>query len=86
MRKKERAQHANEPSVASPLTYSLPLLDTLAAAKLLGKETGRTLEKWRLLGCGPRYIRLGRSIRYRPEDLAAFVEECASTHRVRGAA
>lgn len=86
MRKKERAQHTNESSVASPQTFSMPLLDTLAAAKLLGKESGRTLEKWRLLGCGPRYIRLGRSIRYRPEDLARFVEECASTHSSRGAA
>ncbi len=33
-----------------------------------------TLEQWRLAGKGPKFIRLGRSIRYRIEDIEDFVE------------
>jgi hypothetical protein len=34
----------------------------------------RTLERHRLAGTGPRYVRLGRLVRYRPQDLAEFVD------------
>jgi len=32
------------------------------------------LRKWRLLGSGPAFSKLGRLVRYRQEDLATFVE------------
>ncbi len=45
------------------------------------KETGaflgicpRTLDNWRSQGRGPRYIRVGRRIVYRVEDLEAYLE------------
>ena len=36
-----------------------------------------TLRAWRHRGKGPRYLRLGRSVRYLPSDVAEFVRESA---------
>jgi excisionase family DNA binding protein len=33
----------------------------------------KTLQNWRWRGEGPRFVRVGRLMRYRPEDLRAFV-------------
>ena len=33
-----------------------------------------TLESWRCRGGGPPFVRYGRAIRYREEDLSAFIE------------
>ena len=35
----------------------------------------RTLQAWRVRGCGPKFRKLGRSVRYRLEDVQAFVNE-----------
>ena len=35
----------------------------------------KQLEAWRVRGGGPRYAKIGRSVRYRRVDLDAFVEE-----------
>lgn len=34
----------------------------------------RTLRKWRWSGEGPPYAKLGRSVRYRPEDIEDFIK------------
>jgi excisionase family DNA binding protein len=34
-----------------------------------------TLEVWRVYGKGPRFMKLGKAVRYRMEDLNAFLEE-----------
>jgi predicted DNA-binding transcriptional regulator AlpA len=34
-----------------------------------------TIRRWRLLGKGPRFTKLGASIRYREEDVEAFIEQ-----------
>jgi len=49
------------------------MLDEKAAAQVLGCSPG-LLRKWRLLGQGPAFCKLGRLVRYREEDLAAFAE------------
>ena len=49
------------------------LLYQKEAAHILGLSV-RTLERHRLAGTGPRYVRLGRLVRYRPQDLAEFVD------------
>ena len=50
------------------------LWDENKAAKYLGL-TPRTMQQWRWSGSGTRYVRVsGRCIRYRPEDLDAFVQ------------
>lgn len=49
------------------------LLHPKQAAHILGLSV-RTLERHRLAGTGPRYVRLGRLVRYRQQDLADFVD------------
>ena len=53
-----------------------PLLTTDDAAEILVVPR-RTLERWRYLGGGPPFIRLPKCVRYRPEDLEAWVMEGA---------
>jgi len=54
-----------------------PLLSSPEAARYLGIKP-QTLRKWRLLGKGPKYVRIGDSLRsrvaYRLSDLEAWVE------------
>ena len=45
------------------------------AAAYLGISP-RTLEDWRLTGFGPRFVKLGRRVFYRLQDLAEFVHDC----------
>jgi Helix-turn-helix domain len=50
---------------------------TLSAGRYLGGVRPiptRTLERWRQTGEGPRFIRLGRQVRYRQSDLDAWLE------------
>ena len=47
-------------------------LDTLEAAEYIGAKPG-TLEVWRVRGTGPRFIKLGRTVRYDVRDLDAFL-------------
>jgi len=48
-------------------------LRTPEAARFLGLS-GRTLEKHRIYGTGPRYSKLGGRVVYRLDDLPAWVE------------
>jgi predicted site-specific integrase-resolvase len=47
------------------------LLETVHAADQLGLSP-RTLEGWRRRGEGPPYLKIGRRVKYRPEDIEAF--------------
>lgn len=40
----------------------------------------RTLERWRVVGGGPRYVKCGRVIRYRMFDLEAWIELQSRSH------
>lgn len=48
-------------------------LDTVTAASRIGLAKS-TLEKLRHYGGGPRYLKLGRLVRYRVEDLDAWLQ------------
>ena len=50
------------------------LLNTIEAAEALRLAAG-TLEKLRTYGGGPRYVKLGRAVRYRREDLDAWLSD-----------
>jgi predicted DNA-binding transcriptional regulator AlpA len=41
------------------------------AAEFLGLSV-RTLQAWRVRGGGPRYTKIGRSVRYQRRELVAF--------------
>lgn len=51
------------------------LLTDAEVGELLGNK-GTALKRWRRLGVGPAYVRLtkGRGVRYRREDVAAWLE------------
>jgi predicted DNA-binding transcriptional regulator AlpA len=53
-----------------------PLLNQHQAAHCLGLSV-RALERHRVVGTGPRFISLGRLVKYRECDLAAWVQESA---------
>ena len=46
---------------------------TQREAALALRLSERTLERWRVQGIGPRFVRLNNSIRYRQQDLDAHV-------------
>ena len=48
-------------------------LTTRTAAEYLSLQPA-TLEQWRWNGKGPRFVKLGRSVRYRQADLDAFLD------------
>jgi predicted DNA-binding transcriptional regulator AlpA len=50
----------------------MTLLSARQAAALLHLSE-RTLERFRVSGTGPKFVRLGRSIRYRLTDIEAFI-------------
>lgn len=54
---------------------SLPcLLSEPEAAKILGLRNHRTMAEWRRRRQGPAYTFIGRKIRYRSDDLLAFID------------
>ena len=42
----------------------------------LTRLSGRTLERHRLAGTGPKFVRLGRRILYRRDDIEAWIADC----------
>lgn len=53
------------------------LLTSAEVARLLQKPE-RTLGQWRYLKIGPRFVRIGRDVRYRPRDIEKWLDQQAS--------
>ena len=53
------------------------------AADYLGLKKG-TLEVWAVTGKGPRFLKMGRAVRYRKADLDTFMEESLRAHTSEG--
>jgi hypothetical protein len=51
---------------------SQALMDETRAAQLLDLRV-KTLRRWRWAGKGPRFVKLGSAVRYRPSDLDEFI-------------
>jgi predicted DNA-binding transcriptional regulator AlpA len=51
------------------------LLNENDVARMTGLSVA-SVRRWRLLRQGPRYVKIGAAVRYRPEDLAAWLESC----------
>ena len=56
------------------INISQNLLTTTEAAKVLNLAE-ITLRMWRVNGTGPRFIKMGKSIRYAVEDINIFCDE-----------
>lgn len=54
-------------------TASAALIDQTAAAELLGLRNPKTLAIWRVRRQGPPYCKLGKSVRYDPAALKAWI-------------
>ena len=55
------------------------LLSTGEAASILGMSAA-WLIKTRWAGGGPKYLKLGKSVRYRRQDLANYIETTGRAH------
>lgn len=51
----------------------LPLLTEHDVARITGLSLA-SVRRWRLIGQGPRFLKLGRAVRYRREDLSAWLK------------
>lgn len=49
------------------------LIDQLAMSRMLGITT-KTAETWRSRGFGPRFVKVGSLVRYRPADIEAWAQ------------
>lgn len=54
-----------------------PLMTTAELAAYIGGDiTDSTLRQWRHRGTGPRWIKVGHGVRYRPDDVEAWLAGC----------
>jgi predicted DNA-binding transcriptional regulator AlpA len=60
------------------------LLNEHDVARITGLSVA-SVRRWRLLRQGPRFIKLGAAVRYKPEDLSAWLKCCPSGGGHQGA-
>lgn len=71
------------PIAAKTLPDALRLVDTTVAAEILHIEFN-TLQNWRSLGRGPKFVKIGSRVRYCLSDLLTYIE--SHSHENTGAA
>lgn len=49
------------------------LLNEHDVARITGLSVA-SVRRWRLLRQGPKYLKIGAAVRYKPEDIAAWLE------------
>jgi hypothetical protein len=64
---------SNHQPQADALAPLRPFLNEQQAATFLAISP-RTLQAWRVKGGGPKFLKIGASVRYRVEDLLGWVE------------
>jgi hypothetical protein len=63
-----------------------PLFNDIEASRYLGGvPMPKTLERWRRIGVGPKWVKLGRRVKYRKSDLDAYIDRCTRSPRKRAA-
>ena len=63
----------------------MSFFDTKQAAEYLGLKN-TTLEAWRHRGCGPKFVKVGRLVKYRQHDLDQWIESRVRENTLQGAA
>ena len=53
--------------------WQMALYDEVAIAQRLGCKV-KTLQAWRVRGGGPSFVRVGRLVRYRPQDVESWID------------
>lgn len=59
-----------------------PLFDTAQAAVYL-HSSEPSLERFRRIGVGPKFVKMGGAVRYRRSDLDSYIEQCTRRPRRR---
>ncbi len=49
------------------------LLNEEQAAERLGVKV-KTMQQWRHFGRGPKYVKVGRLVKYQPADIEAYIK------------
>jgi predicted DNA-binding transcriptional regulator AlpA len=62
--------------VAPAITLPEALLKERELARILGLSL-TSLRRWRLIGRGPRYLKLGAAVRYQAKDVSAWLDSQA---------
>jgi hypothetical protein len=70
----EQGKGRTAPAARTPLPNNDPLLTEVEAADWLAWTT-RALQRRRWLGLPPRFVKVGRSVRYRLSDVESFVQD-----------
>jgi predicted DNA-binding transcriptional regulator AlpA len=60
-------------ATASVLEKLEPMLNERDVARITGMSV-QTIRRWRLFRGGPRYLKIGSAVRYKPEDIAEWLE------------
>lgn len=71
-------EHARLSEQTRDLLETQGLIGPAELAEYLGVPVA-TVYKWNHLGTGPRFLRIGKHVRYRPSDVASWLEQ--HTHR-----
>jgi predicted DNA-binding transcriptional regulator AlpA len=66
-------------AIEKPREIPSDLVDEVALAARLGVSRS-TLQSWRYTGRGPRYIKVGRLIRYRNAEIEAYLRANSCGH------
>jgi predicted DNA-binding transcriptional regulator AlpA len=53
------------------------LLNEYDVARITGLSVA-SVRRWRLLRQGPKYLKIGAAVRYKSEDISAWLESCPS--------
>ena len=69
----------NTEFTSNPSDYWDALIDESTAAGFICQSI-RTLQKWRVIGYGPKYFKSGRSVRYNRRTLRDWVEANRRRH------
>jgi predicted DNA-binding transcriptional regulator AlpA len=67
------SQTCERESVAVAKDRLQSLLTEFDVARVTGLSVA-TVRRWRLLRQGPRFLKIGAAVRYRPEDLSTWLE------------
>jgi predicted DNA-binding transcriptional regulator AlpA len=68
-----QVSYAREDRMATLNSAPEKLLNEHDVARITGLSVS-SVRRWRLLRLGPRYIKIGSAVRYKPEDIATWLE------------
>jgi len=67
------------PTHDETITELEPLLSTPDVARITGRSVS-TLEKDRMFGTGPGFVKIGKLVKYRPRDVREWLQRFQTVH------